>query len=78
MGDMIDFQAPLAGMNSAVSTLDRAAVKIAGIGGDPSSDTLDLSAEMVQLMQARNDFAANANVAKTFDEVQQSLLNILG
>ena len=78
---MIDFQIPLSGMNSASASLDRAAGKIAD-AADPSgataSDSMDLSAEMVQLMEARNNFSANVKVAQTYDEMSRSLLNIVG
>jgi flagellar hook protein FlgE len=59
------------------SNLDRAASRIAAIS-QPSSDTVDLSTEMVALIQARNDFGANVKAAQTMDEVSKSLLNIVG
>jgi flagellar hook-associated protein FlgK len=77
MYDMIDFQTPLQGMDSASASVDRAASRIAAIG-QPSGDTVDLSTEMVALIQARNDFGANVKAAQTVDEISQSLLNIVG
>lgn len=74
---MIDFQAPLAGMESAAASLDRAAVKIANSAATPSGDTLDLSDAVVQMIEDRNSFAANVKSAQTIDETQQSLLNIV-
>jgi flagellar hook-associated protein FlgK len=73
---MIDFQTPLKGMESSSASLDRAASRIAAIG-QPSGDTVDLSAEMVALIHARNNFGANAKAAQTMDELTQSLLNIV-
>jgi flagellar hook-associated protein FlgK len=77
MFDMIDFQTPLQGMDSASASLDRAASRIAAIG-QPTGDTVDLSTEMVALIQARDNFGANVKAAQTIDEVTQSLLNIFG
>jgi hypothetical protein len=74
---MIDFQAPLQGMDSASASLDRAASRIAAIG-TPSGDTVDLSAEMVAMIQAKNDFGANVKAAQTMDEVSRSTLEIVG
>jgi flagellar hook-associated protein FlgK len=77
MPGMIDFQAPLQGMDRATARLDLAASRIATIS-QPSGDTVDLSAEMVALIQARDNFGANAKAAQTMDEVTQSLLNMVG
>jgi flagellar hook-associated protein FlgK len=74
---MIDFQTSLQGMDRASASLDRAASRIATIG-QPSGDTVDLSTEMVALIQARNEFGANVKAAQTADELTQSLLNIVG
>jgi len=77
MYGMIDFQSPLQGMDSASAGLDRTATRIASIG-QPTGDTVDLSTEMVALIQARNSFGANVKAAQTMDELSQSLLNIVG
>jgi flagellar basal body rod protein FlgG len=77
MGYMIDFQAPLQGLSQASASLDRAATRIASIG-TPQGDSVDLSAEMVALIQAKNNFAANAKVTQTLDEVTKSLLDLIG
>jgi flagellar hook-associated protein FlgK len=74
---VIDFQIPLEGMDRASANLDRAASRIAAIG-QPSGDTVDLSTEMVALIQARDNFGANVKAAQTMDEVTQSLLNVVG
>ena len=68
------------GMSQAESQLNTAASHIARLGSsspDPQGDTVDLSAEMVALMQSRNDFQANVKVVHAFDEMNKSLLNIL-
>lgn len=74
MRDMIDFSAPLAGMNSASQTVDRVAQKVAA--GSLQGDTVDLSQEAVSLMSAKNDFQANAKVLETVDEMNKSLLDM--
>lgn len=66
----------LGGMEQAAARLDRTATRLAKVA-DPT-DTVDLSAEMVALMQARNDFAVNAKVLKTADEMSKTLVEMLG
>jgi flagellar basal body rod protein FlgG len=70
-------QGPVQGPDRASASLNQAATRIAAIG-QPSGDSVDLSTEMVGLIQARNDFSANVTVAQTSDEVTQSLLDIVG
>jgi flagellar hook protein FlgE len=75
---MIDFSIPLSGMNQAEAKLNQTASRIASIGGTPGGDSVDLSAEMIAMMQAKNSFAVNTKVAQTEDQVTRSLLNLLG
>jgi flagellar hook protein FlgE len=75
---MLDFNIPLAGMNRAESQLNQTAARLAGISGSPAGDTVDLSAEMISLIEARNNFAANTKTVQPEDEVTRSLLNVLG
>jgi flagellar hook protein FlgE len=91
---MIDFSTPLAGMNAAETSLNRTAADIANYGGSllkspqnsgqnsPQStsggDTVDLSTEMVSMIEARNNFAANVKTVQTEDQMTQSLLKIFG
>jgi flagellar basal body rod protein FlgG len=53
--------AALAGMNQAQAQVDRAATRIAGSEA-PSGDVVDLSVEMVNLLQARTAFEADARL----------------
>ncbi len=39
-------------------------------------DTVDLSAEMVALMQSKNAYAVNAKVAQSFDQMNRTLVDI--
>ncbi len=65
----------LSGMHAAETRLEHAANRIARVS--QPEDQVDLSAEMVALIEARNNFAANANVMKTADEVERSLLELV-
>jgi flagellar hook protein FlgE len=69
---MIDFSAPLSGMAQATTTVNQIARRLS----NPTSDTVDLSTEMVSLIQARNDFSTNVKVAQTEDQMAKSLLSI--
>jgi hypothetical protein len=74
---MIDFSVPLAGLDRAAQSLEKTAVRIAQ-AGDPASDSIDLSAEMVALLEARTNFALNAQVVRSEAQVANSLIDILG
>jgi hypothetical protein len=70
---MIDFSAPLLGMTRAETSVSQIAKRLA----NPASDTIDLSTEIVTLMQAGNDMAMNVKVAQTEDQLMQSAISIL-
>jgi flagellar hook protein FlgE len=76
MHEMIDFSTPLAGLDRATTSLNQTASKIASLS--TPGDTVDLSSEVVSLIQSRNDFDANTKVLQTQDEMTQSLLNMIG
>jgi flagellar basal body rod protein FlgB len=71
---MIDFSIPLAGLDRAASSLNQTASRLAA----GPADTVDLSAEMVALLEARNSFETNTKVIQTEDQMTKSLLNLLG
>ena len=75
----------LQGLASAESQFNTAASKIAewglpqaGSNGVPQGDTIDLSAEAVAVLQARNNFEANTKMIKVADQMDQTLLNVIG
>ena len=70
---MIDFSSPLSGMTQAETSVNQIATRIAS----PASDKIDLSAEMVSMMEARNNFAVDAKSIETEDQMTQSALSIL-
>jgi hypothetical protein len=67
----------LQGLQQAQVQLESAAQRVAG-AGSATSDTADLSREAVSILSAKNDFAANINVMKVADDMQKSLINLLG
>ena len=68
----------LQGLDQAQASLEQAAIRIARFGADitGNSDIVDLSAEMVALMAAKNDFSVNLKVLKTAEEVQKSTIDV--
>jgi flagellar basal body rod protein FlgG len=70
---MIDFSVPLSGMARAETSVNQIAARVA----QPANDTVSLSAEMVALMQSRNDFAIEVKLAQTEDQMTQSALSLL-
>ena len=77
MGSMIDFSTPLAGLDRASKALDKVATRVAQ-AGTSEGDTVDLSAEAVAAMVARQNYQSNVKVIQTADEMTKSLLNLLG
>ena len=79
---MIDFSVPLQGMAAAEDLFSHAAAKLAQAIGDPADpttgDTVDLSAGLVSLLEARNNFATNVKVARVADEMARSTMEIFG
>jgi flagellar basal body rod protein FlgC len=73
----IDFSSPMRGMQDAEARVERTASRIAR-GPFQAPDSMDLSTEMVNLIQARNDFKANIKVAETMDEMSRTTLHLIG
>ena len=72
---------PLEGIRRAESQIDSSARKIARSFTPPSSsggDTVDLSTEIVALMQNKRVAEANMKALQSIDEVQKRLIDILG
>ena len=67
------------GMTRAAESLDRTASRVAHMPLTvDSADRVDLSREVLAMMQARSAFAASARVAHSADELERSVLNLLG
>ncbi len=69
---MNDFAVSLAGLNQAQSTIERVANRIARAPAN-AADNVDLSAEAVALLRARNDFSANLNAIKAVDQLRNAI-----
>jgi flagellar hook protein FlgE len=70
----------LGGLEQAQVQLEKAAISLAGAAGSSSSassDSVDLSAGIVALLSAKNDFAVNISVLKTADQIQKSAIDIM-
>ena len=70
----------LQGLDQASAQLDAAASVIAGSGAPQNGaalDTVTLSEALIALMASQNAFAANIDVLKSADQIQQHTLNIL-
>jgi len=66
----------LSGMEKAQGTLQKTAEHIAAVSPE-TSDSVDLSSDMVAMLAARNEFQTNARVVQTADDMQKKLLNLL-
>jgi len=80
---MADFNIPLGGIARAFASVDAAAERlsrasVALSSPDQSGDIVELSAEMVALMQAKNEVALNVKVTQTMEEINGQILNVLG
>lgn len=63
-------------ISRATTNLDAVAARFAKIS-DPQ-DSVDLSAEMVALMEARTAVEASLAVLRTANEINQNLVDLLG
>ena len=66
----------LSGLGAAQKKLETASRRVAPPG--QSGDLVDLSADMVALLAAKNELAANARVIRTADEMRKQTLDLLG
>jgi len=74
---MIDFSTPLAGLDRASAAVQKVTSRVAQTG-QTGGDTVDLSAEAVSLIVAKQNFESNVKVVQTFDQMSKSLLDLLG
>ena len=65
------------GMQRAEGQLNQAAQAIATPPG-PQADSVDLSAQAVALIQAKNNFEANLKALQIGDEMTKTLLKSIG
>ena len=74
---MVNLTAPLQGMQHAADRVSTAAQRIAITPAQPAGDGVDLSTEMVALMESCNAFEANAKQAGVRDQMARKTLDIL-
>jgi len=71
----------LQGVEQGQVQLQNAALRLAGAGADSPDgagvDVVDLSAEIVALMSAQNQFSANLSTLKTADQLQKTALDLM-
>jgi flagellar hook protein FlgE len=75
----IGMTSSLQGMQRAETQLNQVAQNIAQSpsSSTPQGDTVDLSAQAVALIQAKNSFEANTAAFKVGDEMTQTLLKVV-
>jgi flagellar basal body rod protein FlgG len=73
---VINLNTALGGLERAAGQVDKTASRIAQPA--TAADTVDLSTEMVSLMQARADFEANTKSLKTEDQMTRAALDLIG
>ena len=67
----------LGGLHNAAGALEKAAGRIAKAEDPVAVDAIDLSSEMVSLLNACQQFQANARVIQTGDDMRKTALNLL-
>ena len=77
---MVSLDTPLQGLTRAQEAFNQAASKVAQPiePTQPQQDTVSLSDAMVSLLQAANSYQANLKSLEVGNQMQKSLLNILG
>src|ERR1051326_6939675 len=78
---MVGLSAPLEGLSRAQTSFDSAAAKIAQpVSPDAPNqqDEVSLSDQMVALMQSRNAYEANLKTLQTGNQMQKTLLDLIG
>ncbi len=65
-------------MEQAQGRLEQTAKRLAAATDQKSGDAVDLSAATVNLLSARQEFSTSTRVAHVADELQKSLLDLLG
>jgi flagellar basal body rod protein FlgG len=66
------------GLQRSEAQFDQIATNIARAPFSPQGDQVDLSTQAVALIQSKNSFEANIKALKVNDEMQQTLLNMIG
>ncbi len=80
-GGMVNFSVPLAGMQAAESQFDQAVQRLASLPSrsveGAGVDQVDLSTEMVALLESRNQFETSVKTTHVADDMLKSTLDLL-
>jgi len=69
----------LEGLKRSEQQLNQAATQVArAFVPQPAQDTVDLSSAAVAVLQAKNNFEANTKLIKIADQMDQTLINVVG
>ncbi|MCW5981769.1 MAG: hypothetical protein KIT09_27030 [Bryobacteraceae bacterium] len=70
----------LDGLNRAWAQLEKTADRLARVADPPgpSGDQVELTDEMVNLIQARNSYVANLKSLETVNEMEKHVIDVLG
>ena len=76
----------MSALESALGIIQRASASVERVASrlarpvdvSGNGDIVDLSAEMIALLQAKNATAVGVKIAQTVDDLQQSTLDVLG
>jgi len=70
----------LEGLSRSRERIERTALRLARMPEvlEQPADQVDLSQEMVNLLWARNSYEANLKAIETAEEIDKSLINLLG
>jgi flagellar basal body rod protein FlgC len=74
---MIEFSAPMAGLDRASSSLNDTARRVAPAPPQAPVDTVALSEDMVALLEAQRAFEANLEMLRTTSETMMKVLQLL-
>ena len=77
MVSMIDFSTPLAGLDRASAAVQKVASRVAQ-AGETGGDSVDFSSDAMGLIVAKQNYESNVKVIQTFDQMNKSLLDLLG
>lgn len=73
----LGFSAAIEALGQVQAGVAQTAARIAETTASPSGDVLDLSAEMIALLQAKNQSAALTSVIQAQDQAASSSLSLL-
>jgi flagellar hook protein FlgE len=78
---MVGLSAPLEGLSRAQASFDHAAANIArpvSIDSQAPQDQVSMSDQMVALLEAKNSYEANLKTLQTGNQMQKTLLDLIG